>query len=197
MDFLDWSEQAFGSKHVNKKRKKKKIKISKEYEFQKSMMYAIQAITDHQTHEIMTTLTDEANKLLEESKIDLTISPKDNHYNNDPYSYSHEKRLKKYLFYPNTKLYIGCYIMYSDYDPPSGYDARLKYNFKLPVTALKLNEKEFDDYITDGILCDASKDIDKPELTSSLTNEEREIRELQKKQKAREYAAKRKAKRKK
>lgn len=177
---------------IEKKKKsiKKKISMAKEYEFQKSMMFAIQAITNHQTHEIMTTLVDETNKLLEESDIDLTISPKDNHPMNN---YSTEKRLKKYLFYPGTELYIGCYVLYTDYAPPRGYDCKLKYNFKLPIASLKLDEKEFDEYITDGILCDASKDIDKPELKSSLSKEEREIKELQRLQKQREYAAKRKA----
>ena len=172
-----------------KKKAKRKIKILKKYEFQKSMMFAIQAITGHQTHEIMAILVEEADKHLQESQVDLTLSPKENHYQNNSYSYSSEKRLRQYKFYPGTELYIGSYILYTDYDT-NGFDARLNYSFKFPVSSLKLDEDEYNEYITDGILCDSSKDIDKPVLKGTLTKEEREIKELQNKQKQKDKAAK-------
>ena len=59
--------------------------------------------------------------------------------------------------------------------------AKLKYNFKFPTTTLKLNQQEHDDYIADGILCNVSKDIEKPEMRASLTTEERAIREKHRK----------------
>jgi len=171
-------------------KKKQANRIVKSYEYQKSMLYAIQAITNQQTHEILANLVEEADKVIANSDINLKEIMH--------HSYRNERRLSKYMFYPGTKLYIGIYINYSvaDYRTDQDkYDSMLKYNFKLPTSLIKLDQKEFDEYITDGILCDSSKDIDKPKLKGTLTQEERELRKLKadKKREAKEADKKAKA----
>lgn len=173
--------------------KKRKVKIVRSYEYQKSMLYAIQAITGEQTHDIIANLVSEADKHVEASGLDLALSPYENAKSSGSHSWSNERRLKKYMFYPGTGLYIGIYVLYSDYGRNSrGFVFDLKYNFKLPITSMKMDQKEYDDYITDGILCDASKDIDRPNMKSSLTKEERKIKELQAKAKREHKAAQKK-----
>lgn len=175
------------------KKKVKPVKVIKKYEYQKSMLYVIQALTGQQTHEIIANLVEEADKHLADSGVDLTKKPEDN-MRKDGWGYrNNERRCHKYMFYPGTELHLGIYVNYITYGARrEGADAIVKYNFKLPSSSLKMDQKEYDDYITDGILCDASKDIEKPELKGTLTEEEREIKEKLRKEKAKQYAAKRK-----
>lgn len=166
-------------RHKSKKKKNRSITIDRSYQFQKSMMYAIQAITGHQTHEIIGKLVELAEKHIEDSDIDITLLPKDN--DNRGRGWGNERRLRTYAYYPDTEVHIGCYITFDDYQTKPGFQANLKFNFKLPSNSLKLNQKEYEEYITDGILCDASQDVEKPKLKGTLTKEEKEARELKKK----------------
>lgn len=189
-----------------KKVNKKPIKVVKSYEYQKSMLYAIQTLTGQQTHEIIANLVEEADKHLKESNIDVTLKPRDNE-SRSSYGYrSSERRCQKYMFYPGTELYVGIYVTYTEYGIDYHYDEKgnrkkidafLKYNFKLPSSSIKMDQKEYDDYITDGILCDASKNVEKPEMKGTLTKEEIEIREAQRKERARAKAAAKRAAKKK
>jgi len=158
------------------KKKKKKNKICKSYKYQKSMLYAIQAITKEPTHEIIAKLVEEADAHIAASDIDLSRSPKDNARFDNRWTYG--RKLKKYMFYPETKLYLGLYVSYEepDWENRGKYNSELKYNFKLPTSSLELNQKEFDEYIADGILCDVSKDVERPQMNSTLTKEEKEIK---------------------
>ncbi len=54
---------------------------------------------------------------------------------------------------------------------------------------MKMDQKEYDEYVTDGILCDSSKDISKPEMKSSLTKEELVLSQKKQVEKRREKAA--------
>lgn len=194
-DILDAIDELIADPSTGRvyRKKVKPVKVIKKYEYQKSMLYAIQALTGQQTHEIIANLVEEADKHLAESGIDLTKKPEENMLKNNWGYSSSERRCHKYIFYPGTKLHLGIYANYSIYGARrEGGDALVKYNFKLPSSSLKMDQKEYDDYITDGILCDASKDVEKPELKGTLTAEEREIKEKLRKEKAKEYAAKRK-----
>lgn len=185
---------------IKKKKKRKKNRIAKTYEYQNSMLYAIQALTGEQTHEILTKLVEEADKHIASSNINLK-APVDEELNRGRGFCGYERRIHKYMFYPRTKLYMGLYVSYQQASYPidrSKFDGVLKYNFKLPSSSLKLDQKEFDEYITDGILCDSSKDVDKPIMRGTMTEEEREVKVLQaKKLKEEKAARKRMAKKKK
>lgn len=175
---------------VIRKPKKRKVKLEKKYEYQKSMLYAIQALTNEPTHEIIANLVEEADKHMADSGIDLEADPKDNMLKDSWGHTNNERRIQKYMFYPGTELYLGIYVLLTKYNRSPGFDATLKYNFKLPTSALKMNQSEYDEYITDGILCDASKDVEKPEMRGTLNTEERKIAEEKRKEYARRKAAK-------
>jgi len=174
---------------------RKPLKIVKTYEYQKNMLYAIQTLTGQPTHEILANLVIEADKHIEASDIDLSKTPKENKRRGS-YNYGIERRSSKQMFYPGTKLHIGLYMMYCDTD----YRTRnlgkyiLKYNFKFPTTTLKLDQKEYDEYMADGILCAASKDVEKPDLKSTLTKDEMELNKAQNRRRAAEKAAKKRLK---
>jgi len=156
-------------------------KVTRHYQFQESAMFAIQGITGQQTHEIMTTLIDVTDKMLDDSTIDITLSVGDQ-WNGNCYSY--QKRLKKHIFYPETKLYIGCYLKYEDTYGRTA--SELTYDFKFPTKLLNFSEKELDDIMTDGILCDVSKEIELTTTRDSLTKEQKEINKLKSNLKAKE-----------
>lgn len=191
-DLLEVINNQIDSK-TKKVKKRKPVKVEKTYEYQKSMLYAIQALTGEQTHEIIANLVEEADEHLLDSGVDIKKHPSDNMLKNS-YGYSStERRCHKYMFYPGTELHLGIYVNYSTYGTRrKGIDAIIKYNFKLPTSSLKMSQQEYDDYITDGILCDSSKDIEKPEMKGTLTEEEREIREAQRKERAKIKAIARK-----
>lgn len=176
--------------------KRKPLKIAKSYEYQKSMLYAIQALTNEPTHEILANLVTEADKHIAASDIDLTKTPRENK-RSGTYNYGQERRSSKQMFYPGTKLHVGLYMLYSEtswnYRSKVKEKYMLKYNFKFPSTALKLDQNEYDEYIADGILCEASKDVEEPEMKSTLTKDEMEINKAQSRRKAAQKAADKRA----
>lgn len=173
----------------NNKKKKKKLTIEKSYDFQKSMLYAIQSTTQEPTHEIIANLVENIDEHAKAAGLDITKTPEQN-VNSPSWTFSYggnEKRIRKYMYYPGTKIYVGMYLVYSDYqtdDRDQNADGYLRYSFKLPTTSLKMDQQEYDDYITDGILCDSSKDVEEPDLNATLTKEEAAIREKLRKERA-------------
>ena len=168
---------------------KEELHIRRDYSFCKSMVYAIQAITDEQTHDILATLVAEGDKLFMMHEIDITKPLNRTGYHG-------EKKKRSYIYYPNTKLYLGIYVGirtddggYYDVDTYiKGKSNHVSYSFKLPQTRIKMSQKEFDDIAVDGMLTDSSFNFDEPNLRRPSTPAE-------KKKKEQEYRALQKAKR--
>lgn len=140
--------------------KRKPRKVIKNYSFCKSVVYVIQAITGEKTHDILTTLVSEAEKVIEYNKIDTH-----EHLNS---GWGQEKKARDYIYYPNTKLYLGIYIVLKAKRKTNNYNSplinELSYTFKLPQSYIKMTENEYDDMAVDGMLTDSSFDIQAPKL---------------------------------
>lgn len=149
-------------------------KVNRSYQFCKSMMYAIQAITGHKTHEIVSNLVSIADKIIESHEVD----PSDPHKKGFKSYYG--KEIKDYIYYPETKVYTGVYLKITADDAESYWGLKsgkkensVSYSFKAPQSYIKLNDTEFDDLAADGMLMDYSLDIDEPNLRKTKTPAEK------------------------
>ena len=167
---------------------KKTALVRRYYNFNKSMMYAIQAITGEKTHDIFTTLVSKADELLASKKIDVEAVR--NSYNWGG-SYYDKDSVREYIFYPNTKLYLGIYVNvdgindYEDAKNTSHYSKtinfnRVTYDFKLPTSSIKMDDQKFNDLTVDAVLIDFSESVEEPKLKNPLTYDEREALALEK-----------------
>ena len=152
---------------------KKPREVKKKYEFCKSMMYAIQAITGHQTHEIMTNLVAIADEIIESHEIDTTSDDR-------TFQGWDGRLIKDYIYYPETKVYLGIYLGIKEeysygkrYGKESDKYNRVKYSFKSPQSFIRLDDKKFDDIALDGMLMDFSIDFDEPNLIKTKTPAEK------------------------
>jgi len=157
------------------KTKYKKGQLIKKYEFSQSLMYIIQAITNEKTHDIYAKLIEEANALMKTIKFKFKST-----------DYERAKYLKKYIYYPNTKIYLGVYVIveqqvlntlngetsisYSTYSLRDDFVPvdQVRYNFKLPISSIKMNETEYANLEADAILTDYSEEIEKPNNSKKL-----------------------------
>ena len=152
---------------------RKPRKVNKHYQFCKSMMYAIQAITGHKTHEIIANLVSIADEIINSHEID----PSDPHKKG--FSGGWGKEIKDYIYYPETKVYTGVYLkirgLDNDYYWSEKKENEVSYSFKPPQSYIKLDDKEFDELIVDGMLMDYSLDFDEPNLRKTKTPAEKEL----------------------
>lgn len=151
---------------------KKKTLIRREYSFSKAMLFAIQALTGEKTHDIMATLVAKADEVLEKHEVDI----------HKVYDYWCPKCTRDYMYYPNTKLYLGAYVKVSSHSESAdknNYNSkqvkfnRITYSFKLPSACINLNEKEYDNIAADGILINFSEDLDAPKAKAPMTPAEK------------------------
>lgn len=158
------------------------------YEYQKSLLYTIQSITGENTHDIMANLLSNIENHMVKCDFDPKLTPGGNIVGEDGWRSRTEKRYKSYMFYPGTNLYVGMYAVYRhSYRSDFCYFEKdwrkanklcekwkwvIKFSFKLPTSSIKMGQEEYDNFMTDGVILDASDDVDKPGLKPSQTKEE-------------------------
>ena len=138
--------------------------VIKNYTFSKSVIYAIQAITGEKTHTIISTLAAKGDEIIEKNKLQTNWTM------NACYS-DVNSSTREYLYYPNTKFYIGIYVNISkndvyNYDHGNEYltFVHIKYNVKLPQSMIHLTEQEYENLAVDGLLTDFSEDLEEPKI---------------------------------
>jgi hypothetical protein len=164
--------------------REREFKVVRWYEYSQPLMYIIQKLTNKQTHEILSDLVDEADKFIIECGIDVN----DETFQQS-YRYNRTKRLKKYITFPGTDVYMGVYVGISrsthyEHDTGKMWNCnRVEYSFKLPTKNIRLREDEYESMVLDGMLIDDSEEISKPEMTRTKTKAERDAKEAERKAK--------------
>lgn len=155
--------------------------IEREYSFCKSLVFAIQNITGDKTHEILAKLVSEADQALQEYEVDVNEKRSTGYYAED--------RIKKYIYYPGTKIYLGAYVgvraRKSHGTTQSGKKFRgmyniVSYNFKLPQSYVKMNDSKYDEIAVDGMLTDTSFDFNEPSVKNPKTPAEKRKEQAEK-----------------
>lgn len=178
-----------------------------------SIMLLLQKSTNMQTHEIMSILTEQYEKIVEEYELDLNkksakriISYWSNHKEE---WIPQEKRIKKHITFPNTDVVLSCNISiwwHADDGVelrPGTYDKSkkknvlikfgpntniVKFNVIMPQSKLFFNSEDIGKLVLEGDLLDASEDIDELQKKDSVTPAQRKARaEQQKKEKEERY----------
>ncbi len=141
-------------------------KVKREYSFCRSLVFAIQSITGEKTHDILATLVSKAEEVIKVNEINVAKPIQDSWYA--------QMKCRDYIYYPNTKLYLGVYINVvarhdGSWNSPIPLYNIVSYNFKLPNSYVKMNQQEFDDIAVDGMLTDSSFNFDKPTIKRPKT----------------------------
>jgi len=184
---------------VRKAAKKKKagdMRVVKTYNFCKSLVYAIQAITGKSTHDILGVLVEKGDALVKANEVAVDERIKSRSWWNPAKTY------KDYMYYPGTELYLGVYMNIStegEYaNGEKEYYNSVRYSFKLPSSVVKMTEEEYNNIVIDGMLADASFNFDPPKLKPTVTPAEKrakkEAQELKRKEKAAAKLTKKKSK---
>lgn len=181
------------------------------FKVNKPLIYSIQKITGHHTHQIMNFFAECLNEMTKDFEIDLSDSKStlqfdnegkpdtySNRSNNSFYGYtSYRGNARKTFKYPDTEVFIKCAISleYTDRDMwVRSVNEQMKKNtmiliatFSTSSAMLTITEEQMSDIQAEGELLDISEDVEERKFRDSITpkqlREEHLKKELERKAK--------------